>query len=56
LLGLVGAVIGGLLFQSLLGVAATSLIGQVISAFLGALILIVLVRLVEGRRNRLSHW
>lgn len=43
LLGLVGGLVGGLVF-SLLGLAATNMIGQLICATVGAVLLIVLVR------------
>ncbi len=43
LLGIVGGLIGGWVF-SLLGIAATNLIGQLICATVGAVLLILLVR------------
>lgn len=43
LLGLVGGLVGGWVF-SLLGLATTSLIGQLICATVGAVLLIVLAR------------
>lgn len=43
LLGIVGGLVGGWVF-ALLGIAATNLIGQLICATLGAVLLIVLVR------------
>ena len=43
LLGIVGGLVGGLVF-GLLGIAATNLVGQVICATVGAVLLIVLVR------------
>jgi uncharacterized membrane protein YeaQ/YmgE (transglycosylase-associated protein family) len=49
LLGLVGAVVGGLILGNFVGYQPTSLIGHIGVAFIGAIILIALVRLVEGR-------
>ena len=43
LLGIVGGLVGGWVF-SLLGITATNLIGQLICATVGALLLIVLVQ------------
>lgn len=43
LLGIVGGLVGGWLF-ALLGIAATNLIGQLICATVGAVLLIVLAR------------
>lgn len=43
LLGLVGGLIGGTVF-SMVGLAATNLLGQLISATVGAVLLIVLVK------------
>ena len=43
LLGIVGGLVGGLVF-GLLGLQPTNLIGQLISATVGAVLLIVLVR------------
>ncbi|MCB0773329.1 MAG: GlsB/YeaQ/YmgE family stress response membrane protein [Flavobacteriales bacterium] len=43
LLGIVGGLVGGWVF-SLLGLATTSMIGQLICATVGAVLLIVLVR------------
>jgi uncharacterized membrane protein YeaQ/YmgE (transglycosylase-associated protein family) len=49
LLGLVGAVVGGLIIGAILGFQPSSLIGHIAVAFVGAVILIGLVRLVERR-------
>jgi uncharacterized membrane protein YeaQ/YmgE (transglycosylase-associated protein family) len=49
LLGLVGAVVGGLIIGALLGFQTNSLIGHIGVAFIGAVILIALTRLVERR-------
>lgn len=43
LLGIVGGLVGGLVF-GLLGIAATNLIGQLICATVGAVLLIALAR------------
>ena len=44
--GIIGAVIGGFVF-GFLGIAATGLIGSIISATVGAVILLFLIRLVN---------
>jgi len=46
LVGVVGAFIGGFLL-GLLGFSATHLLGQIISATIGAVVLLYLVRLVK---------
>ena len=51
LLGLAGAVVGGLIIGAVLGFEPSSLIGHIVVAFVGAIILVALVRLVERRRN-----
>jgi uncharacterized membrane protein YeaQ/YmgE (transglycosylase-associated protein family) len=52
IVGLVGAVIGGYLF-GLLDVGAYGFLGSVLVAFVGACILIAVVRFVAPRRSRL---
>jgi uncharacterized membrane protein YeaQ/YmgE (transglycosylase-associated protein family) len=49
LVGIVGALLGAWLF-GLIGIAAGSLLGEIVIAFLGACILIAIVRLVMGSR------
>lgn len=49
IVGLIGALIGGFLF-SLLGLGTTGFIGSLIIAFVGAVILILIVRAVTGGR------
>ena len=49
LVGIVGALLGAWLF-GLIGIAAGSLLGEIVIAFLGACILIGIVRLVAGSR------
>lgn len=51
-IGLLGAVGGGLLLGSALGYAANGFISQVIVAFLGALVLLAVLRLVSRPRRR----
>lgn len=53
LAGLVGAFIGGWLF-GLLGISAGGLIGSIVAAFIGAVILIAILRAIGGgvRRHR----
>lgn len=46
ILGLVGGLLGGVVF-SMLGLAATNLVGQLISATIGAVLLIMLVRAIR---------
>jgi len=50
-IGLIGAVIGGVIIGAALGFEPTSLIGHIVVAFVGALILLALVRLVDRRRS-----
>ncbi len=47
IVGIVGAIIGGFL-ASLLGLGASGLVGTVIIAFLGACVLIAILRAVSG--------
>ncbi len=49
--GLVGAFIGGFL-ASALGLGVSGLLGTIIVAFIGAVILIAILRLVAGRTPR----
>ena len=49
LVGIVGALLGAWLF-SLIGITAGSLLAEIVIAFLGACILIGIVRLVAGGR------
>jgi uncharacterized membrane protein YeaQ/YmgE (transglycosylase-associated protein family) len=51
LIGLVGAVVGGFILGNWLGYAPSSFIGHVIVAFLGAALLLGLVRMLEGPRR-----
>ncbi len=46
IIGVIGALLGGWLF-GLLGIAATSLIGSIITAFAGAVVLILLLRMIR---------
>ena len=48
IVGIVGAIIGGFL-AGLLGLGTSNLIGSIIIAFIGACILIAILRLVAGR-------
>jgi uncharacterized membrane protein YeaQ/YmgE (transglycosylase-associated protein family) len=47
-LGIIGGVLGGWLF-GLLGIAATGKIGELITATVGAIALVALVRLIKKR-------
>jgi uncharacterized membrane protein YeaQ/YmgE (transglycosylase-associated protein family) len=49
--GLVGALIGGFL-ASLLGLGSSSLVGEIIIAFIGACVLIAILRAVSGGFGR----
>ncbi|MCA1598878.1 MAG: GlsB/YeaQ/YmgE family stress response membrane protein [Chloroflexi bacterium] len=51
IVGMVGALIGGFLL-SLVGLGANGLIGTLITAFIGACILIAILRAVSGGRAR----
>ena len=46
LVGIVGAILGGLLFEQL-GIIAPGLIGTLVSAVIGAIILLFVVRLIK---------
>jgi len=48
--GVIGGVLGGLLFR-MFGVQTTSLLGSLITATVGAVVLIFLVRLIGRRRT-----
>jgi uncharacterized membrane protein YeaQ/YmgE (transglycosylase-associated protein family) len=50
--GLIGAVLGGLLF-GMIGTGDAGLLGSILVAFLGACILIAVLRFVSGRRSRI---
>jgi uncharacterized membrane protein YeaQ/YmgE (transglycosylase-associated protein family) len=52
-IGVIGAVVGGFLF-GLLGLSANSLLGELVTATIGAIVLIVLLRKVgpKSRRRR----
>ena len=53
LLGLIGAIVGGWLFGLILPSAEpTGLIGSIIVATIGAIVLVALVRLIRGRPIR----
>jgi uncharacterized membrane protein YeaQ/YmgE (transglycosylase-associated protein family) len=52
LVGIIGAVIGGLILGLIVN-AQVGLIGSFVTAFLGAVILLWLVRLVSGNRARI---
>ncbi|MBE8717158.1 GlsB/YeaQ/YmgE family stress response membrane protein [Cellvibrio polysaccharolyticus] len=44
--GIVGAFIGGFLFSAM-GVATVSLVGQIISATIGAVVLLIIIRAIK---------
>ena len=48
--GIVGAVIGGVVFEAV-GLAATGLLGRVICAFVGAVVLVWIVGLVSNSKK-----
>jgi len=50
IIGIIGAFIGGLLFSFLLPGSSAGLIGSIVVAFIGAVILIWLVRALSGGR------
>lgn len=50
--GVIGALIGGWLLSALLGISGGGLIISFIAAFVGAVILLMLLRLVTGNRAR----
>ncbi|HEU6447525.1 MAG TPA: GlsB/YeaQ/YmgE family stress response membrane protein [Verrucomicrobiae bacterium] len=48
IIGVIGAVLGGFLFN-LFGLAATNLLGNLISAFVGAVVLLLLLGIVNRK-------
>jgi uncharacterized membrane protein YeaQ/YmgE (transglycosylase-associated protein family) len=46
--GVIGALLGGLIF-GLLGIATTNLLGSLICAFVGAVVLLILIGFVKRR-------
>lgn len=50
IVGVLGALIGGFLFSQL-GVASSGLFGELLSATVGAIILLVILRLVPNRNS-----
>ena len=51
--GIIGGFIGGWIVGGLLGIGGSGIIFSLIVAFIGAVILLFLLRLVSGRRVRL---
>jgi uncharacterized membrane protein YeaQ/YmgE (transglycosylase-associated protein family) len=49
--GLVGAIIGGWIFEALIGHSYSGWIGSTLVAFVGAVILLLIVRAVSSRRT-----
>jgi uncharacterized membrane protein YeaQ/YmgE (transglycosylase-associated protein family) len=49
IVGVIGALLGGFIF-GLLGIGATGLIGALICAFVGAVVLLLLLRFVVGKK------
>jgi uncharacterized membrane protein YeaQ/YmgE (transglycosylase-associated protein family) len=47
--GVIGALLGGWIF-GLLGIAAGGLLGALITAFVGAVVLLLLLRLISGKK------
>ncbi len=50
IVGVLGAVLGGFIFSQL-GIAATSLLGALICSFVGAVVLLLLLGLVGGKKK-----
>ncbi len=48
IVGVIGALLGGFLF-SLLGLSATSKVGQLVCAFVGAVVLLYLLKFVKSK-------
>ncbi len=48
IVGIIGAVLGGFLFR-LLGLSATGKIGSLLCAFVGAIVLLFLLKFVKGK-------
>ena len=51
IIGVIGALLGGFIF-GLLHIAAYGLIGELVVAFVGAVVLLLLLRLVGGGRKK----
>jgi uncharacterized membrane protein YeaQ/YmgE (transglycosylase-associated protein family) len=49
IIGVIGALLGGFIF-GLLGITAGGLLGALITAFVGAVVLLLLLRLVAGKK------
>lgn len=49
IVGVIGALLGGFLF-GLLGITAGGLLGALITAFVGAVVLLLLLRLIGGKK------
>ena len=49
--GVVGALVGGWVFAAVFGIVAWGLLGRLITAFVGAVILLWLIRLVAPARG-----
>ena len=48
-MGVVGAFVGGLLFSFLIPGSSVGLLGSIVVAFIGAVLLILLIRALPGR-------
>jgi uncharacterized membrane protein YeaQ/YmgE (transglycosylase-associated protein family) len=54
-LGIVGALLGGWLFQTFLGHSYSGWVGSTIVAFVGACVVIGLLRLISGSSSRATY-
>ena len=52
IVGLIGALLGGWIFQLVLGHSYSGWIGSTVVAFIGAIVLLLIVRAVTGRGGR----
>ena len=51
IIGLIGALIGGWLFANVFHLEFGSFFGKIVEAFIGAVVLLFIMRLVSGRRT-----
>ncbi|MBV9148491.1 MAG: GlsB/YeaQ/YmgE family stress response membrane protein [Candidatus Eremiobacteraeota bacterium] len=51
IIGVIGAFIGGWLFSNVFHIHWTGFIGWIIEALIGAIVLLLIIRLISGRRT-----
>ena len=55
IIGVIGAFMGGWLFMTFLGHSYSGWMGSTVVAFIGAMVLLVILRAVTGRRTRSGY-